>query len=39
VKRIGVACDGLASGNRRARCLDRSGMYSKGNMGTPEVAG
>jgi hypothetical protein len=38
VKRIGVACDKLASGNRRACCFDRSGMYSKGNMGAPEAA-
>ena len=38
VKRIAVACDKLASGNRRACCFDRSGMYSKGNMGAPEAA-
>ena len=37
-KRIDVACDKLASGNRRACCFDRSGMYSKGNMGAPEAA-
>lgn len=37
-KRITVACDKLASGNRRACCFDRSGMYSKGNMGAPEAA-
>lgn len=37
-KRIGVAIDKLASGNRRACCFDRSGMYSKGNMGAPEAA-
>jgi hypothetical protein len=37
-KRIGVACDKLASGSRRACCFDRSGMYSKGNMGVPEAA-
>ena len=37
-KRIGVACDKLACGNRRACCFDRSGMYSKGNMGAPEAA-
>ena len=37
-KRIRVACDKLASGNRRACCFDRSGMYSKGNMGAPEAA-
>ncbi|MDR6842397.1 YdeI/OmpD-associated family protein [Pseudoxanthomonas sacheonensis] len=38
VKRIDVACDKLACGNRRACCFDRSGMYSKGNMGAPEAA-
>lgn len=27
-KRIGVACDKLAKGQRRACCFDRSGMYS-----------
>ena len=37
-KRIVVACDKLACGNRRACCFDRSGMYSKGNMGPPEAA-
>jgi hypothetical protein len=37
-KRIDVACDKLANGNRRACCFDRSGMYSKGNMGAPEAA-
>lgn len=38
VKRIGVAIDKLASGQRRACCFDRSGMYSKGNMGPPAAA-
>lgn len=38
VNRIAVACDKLACGNRRACCFDRSGMYSKGNMGPPEAA-
>jgi hypothetical protein len=38
VKRIDTACDKLASGMRRACCFDRSGMYSKGNMGAPEAA-
>lgn len=38
VKRIATACDMLASGKRRACCFDRSGMYSKGNMGAPEAA-
>jgi hypothetical protein len=37
VKRIDVACDKLAQGNRRACCFDRSGRYSKGNMGAPEA--
>lgn len=38
VKRIDVAIDKLACGNRRACCFDRSGMYSKGNMGPPQAA-
>ena len=38
VKRIASACDMLASGKRRACCFDRSGMYSKGNMGAPVAA-
>ena len=38
VKRIDVAIDKLACGNRRACCFDRSGMYSKGNMGPPVAA-
>jgi len=38
VKRIEVARDKLARGNRRACCFDRSGQYSKGNMGAPEPA-
>lgn len=29
VKRIEVACDKLAKGNRRPCCVDRSGMYDK----------
>lgn len=37
-KRLAVACDKLAAGQRRACCFDRSGMYSKGNMGPPEAA-
>jgi hypothetical protein len=36
-KRIAVACDKLASGNRRACCFDRSGMYSK-EFCAPEAA-
>ena len=38
IKRIDVAIDKLACGNRRACCFDRSGMYSKGGMGPPEAA-
>ena len=38
VKRIAVACDKLANGDRRACCFDRSGMYSKGGMGAPAAA-
>ena len=38
VKRIDVAIDKLACGNRRACCFDRSGMYSKGNIGPPVAA-
>jgi hypothetical protein len=37
VKRVAVACDKLAAGQRRACCFDRSGMYSKGNMGPPKA--
>lgn len=37
-KRIAVTCDKLACGQRRACCFDRSGMYSKGNMGAPAAA-
>lgn len=38
LKRIDVAIDKLACGNRRACCFDRSGMYSKGGMGAPPAA-
>lgn len=38
VKRIATACDMLAAGKRRACCFDRSGIYSKGNMGAPVAA-
>jgi len=38
VKRIATGCDMLASGKRRACCFDRSGMYSRGNLGPPEAA-
>jgi len=37
VKRIDTACDKLASGMRRACCFDRSGMYSRGNIGAPQA--
>ena len=37
-KRIAVACDKLSCGSRRACCFDRSGKYSKGNMGPSETA-
>ena len=36
-KRVAVAIDKLASGNRRACCFDRSGIYSKA-FGAPEAA-
>ncbi|HRO27322.1 MAG TPA: YdeI/OmpD-associated family protein [Luteimonas sp.] len=38
VKRTATACDKLACGHRRACCFDRSGRYSRGNMGAPEAA-
>lgn len=38
VKRIDVACEKLACGKRRACCFDRSGKYSRGNMGAPVAA-
>ena len=37
-KRIGTAIDKLAKGERRACCFDRSGIYSRGNMGVPAAA-
>jgi len=37
VKRIAVACDKLAQGQRRACCFDRSGMYSN-SLSAPEPA-
>lgn len=37
VRRIEVACDKLAKGQRRACCFDRSGMYSK-SLSAPEAA-
>lgn len=38
VKRVTTACEMLASSKRRACCFDRSGMYSRGNLGPPEAA-
>ncbi|MGH8073940.1 MAG: YdeI/OmpD-associated family protein [Lysobacter sp.] len=37
VRRIEVACDKLANGQRRACCFDRSGMYSN-SLAAPEAA-
>lgn len=37
VKRIDVACDKLAKGQRRACCFDRSGMYSN-TLKAPKAA-
>jgi len=37
VRRIGNACDMLASGKRRVCCFDRSGFYSKG-FAAPKAA-
>lgn len=37
LRRIGVACDKLARGQRRACCFDRSGIYG-GGMAAPEAA-
>lgn len=36
-RRIGNACDMLASGKRRVCCFDRSGVYSKA-LGAPKAA-
>lgn len=36
-RRIGNACDMLASGKRRACCFDRSGIYG-GGLGAPQAA-
>lgn len=36
-RRVGNACDMLASGKRRACCFDRSGIYSK-SFAAPEAA-
>lgn len=37
-RRIANGCDMLASGKRRICCFDRSGIYSRGNMGAPQAA-
>ena len=37
VRRIEVACDKLAGGQRRACCFDRSGMYSN-SLSAPQAA-
>ena len=37
-RRIRNACDMLAAGKRRICCFDRSGMYSRGNIGAPEAS-
>ncbi|MFO7324890.1 MAG: YdeI/OmpD-associated family protein [Pseudomonadota bacterium] len=37
-RRVRAACDMLAGGKRRVCCFDRSGVYSRGNMGAPRAA-
>jgi hypothetical protein len=37
-RRIRTGCDMLEAGKKRICCFDRSGMYSRGNMGVPEAA-
>lgn len=37
-RRIRNACDMLAAGKRRICCFDRSGQYSRGDIGAPEAA-
>ena len=37
-RRIRNACDMLAAGKKRICCFDRSGQYSRGNIGAPEAA-
>jgi len=37
-RRIRNGCDMLAAGKRRVCCFDRSGKYSRGNMGVPEAS-
>ncbi|GHC04099.1 YdeI/OmpD-associated family protein [Thermomonas carbonis] len=37
-RRIRTGCDMLEVGKKRICCFDRSGMYSRGNIGAPEPA-
>jgi hypothetical protein len=37
-RRIRSGCDMLEAGKKRICCFDRSGMYSRGNIGAPEPA-
>ena len=37
-RRIRTGCDMLEAGKKRICCFDRSGMYSRGNIGAPEPA-
>jgi len=38
-RRIRTGCDMLEAGKKRVCCFDRSGMYSRGNIGVPEEMG
>ena len=38
-RRIRTGCDMLEAGKKRICCFDRSGMYSRGNIGAPEEMG
>lgn len=35
-RRVRTGCDMLAAGKKRICCFDRSGLYSRGNIGAPE---
>lgn len=37
-RRIRTGCDMLEAGKKRICCFDRSGIYSRGNIGAPEPA-
>ena len=37
-RRIRTGCDMLEAGKKQICCFDRSGMYSRGNIGAPEPA-